>query len=383
MRKKKYTEPRPAIPPAIQNRLWGAAGGRCQFKGCNKSLLKHEPTKKKKKLAEIGHIISYSPDGPRGHRTKSKELATEFDNLMLLCPECHKLVDGKEFESQYSVELLTSFKQDHEKRVERLTSYQGDDYQVHILIFKAKIHGSTNHISISKEETLQAIEPYYTAHDEPFFIDLTNADFEKGYGLAMETIDEQVKAHIDNHHTSKEIKRLAVFALAPMPLLMYLGKKIGNKFPVWFYQRHRDTENWIWKDESIVPLDFEYILHKPEAVGNHKKVCIALSLSGKIQQESITEVLGADAPIYEITIPTPNTSFLTHYSQIKLFEKVFWNDTLQEINRLYPDAEIHLFPACPSPIALVCGKVLLSKVFKLAVYDFNRDKGGFIFAISL
>ncbi len=65
---------RPAIPETTQRELWARSAGRCEFRGCNKLLYKDGLTQKRSNLAIVSHIVSYSPDGPRGHMVRSKEL---------------------------------------------------------------------------------------------------------------------------------------------------------------------------------------------------------------------------------------------------------------------------------------------------------------------
>jgi SMODS-associated and fused to various effectors sensor domain len=45
---------------------------------------------------------------------------------------------------------------------------------------------------------------------------------------------------------------------------------------------------------------------------------------------------------------------------------------------------INLFPAVPAPIAVLCGRELLPKVHpRLRVYDYNKNNGGFTFALEV
>ena len=66
-------------------------------------------------ISNYAHIIGDSPKGPRGDKEKSKELAKDINNLILLCPECHKLIDSDE--DKYTVEVLRKMKREHEKRI--------------------------------------------------------------------------------------------------------------------------------------------------------------------------------------------------------------------------------------------------------------------------
>ena len=46
--------------------------------------------------------------------------------------------------------------------------------------------------------------------------------------------------------------------------------------------------------------------------------------------------------------------------------------------------ELHLFPAVPALIAILCGRELLPKVHpELLVYDFDKQKAGFTFQLKV
>ncbi|MDA8002504.1 MAG: HNH endonuclease [Alphaproteobacteria bacterium] len=62
----------------------------------------------------MAHIIARSPRGPRG---RSGGGSNSYDNLILLCPNCHKEIDQAGAEA-YPVEMLKRWKSQHEKMVQ-------------------------------------------------------------------------------------------------------------------------------------------------------------------------------------------------------------------------------------------------------------------------
>ena len=87
--------------------LFAKSGGRCQFEGCNKYLLRDDITSEELNDANIAHIVASSSNGPRG-ACNSHELSDDINNLMLLCKTHHKLVDDNP--EEYTVERLTEMK---------------------------------------------------------------------------------------------------------------------------------------------------------------------------------------------------------------------------------------------------------------------------------
>lgn len=47
-----------------------------------------------------------------------------------------------------------------------------------------------------------------------------------------------------------EIEHLSVFAIARLPLAIYLGAQLDDAVATDSYQRHRATDSWIWPDDD-------------------------------------------------------------------------------------------------------------------------------------
>lgn len=103
-------------------RLVGAAGGFCERPGCPTGSLWHELPSggDAVKLAEVAHIVAASDDGPRGDEEIATPELVAFENLILLCPNCHTIVDRAP--KEYSVATLQSWKAAHESRLRALLS---------------------------------------------------------------------------------------------------------------------------------------------------------------------------------------------------------------------------------------------------------------------
>ena len=88
-----------SVPEAVKLRLWGRAGGRCEYDGCNDRLWLDSLTKFEFNAAYVAHIIADSPGGPRGDSVLSDKLKADISNLMLICDKHHRLVDNAEVAS--------------------------------------------------------------------------------------------------------------------------------------------------------------------------------------------------------------------------------------------------------------------------------------------
>ena len=97
------------------NMLFAKAAGRCQFEGCNKPVLFDELTLREYNKSNVAHIVASSPKGARGDSTRSHLLSDKLSNLMLMCPEHHKLID--DFKADYPEERLLEMKRKHEAAI--------------------------------------------------------------------------------------------------------------------------------------------------------------------------------------------------------------------------------------------------------------------------
>lgn len=100
--------------------LWVRAGGRCQYAGCNATLLGDLVSGAERlNKAFVAHIVAADPGGPRGDPVRSYALADSLKNLMLLCHAHHHLVD-EEDEAGHPEARLLEMKTAHEARIEML-----------------------------------------------------------------------------------------------------------------------------------------------------------------------------------------------------------------------------------------------------------------------
>lgn len=93
--------------------LWGRAAGICSNPDCRTDLTVLLMDGRNFNVGEMAHVIASRPSGPRGGGTGGSD---EYENLVLLCPTCHRTVD-KAPTGTYSVEMLHQWKRDHEKSV--------------------------------------------------------------------------------------------------------------------------------------------------------------------------------------------------------------------------------------------------------------------------
>jgi hypothetical protein len=98
---------------SVQKNVLSASGNQCAFPGCSRLIfdLKHETL-----IGTIAHIQARSEKGPRFDANQSEEQNRSFGNLIALCAEHSKVVDGTKW-SDFSVATLLTWKIEHEAKV--------------------------------------------------------------------------------------------------------------------------------------------------------------------------------------------------------------------------------------------------------------------------
>src|SRR5262249_3527498 len=100
--------------------LWAQCGGFCQNPNCNRPLFASIGDNSVS-LANVAHIIGYGENGPRREHGLAQLMDKDgIGNLIMLCLDCHKIVD--ELERNYSVELMQGWKERHTKKISCLFS---------------------------------------------------------------------------------------------------------------------------------------------------------------------------------------------------------------------------------------------------------------------
>jgi len=350
------------------------AGGRCEFRGCNKYLLEHTITHSPGNFAQRAHIVGFKEHGPRGEHPLPHAQRNQLSNLMLLCAECHKEID--DHPTKYTVSSLRAQKSEHEQRIRMQTGMQ-PDMQTTVLVLKTPV--ASQSVEISRAAICEAVEPRYPGSDH-CIVDLTSVGEDDGgsfLDVAKRTIARRIGSIYEPQLDAPSPSHISVFALAPIPLLMFLGTKLSSKVSTAFYQRHRDTQDWRWKP-SGPPASYSTEIHREGT--DRSRVALLVSVSGKIALDDLPSEIDERFWVYEITLAdrSPNPDCLRLREDLEAF-RIEWQRVIRSILRDHGQVDqLHVFPAVPAPAAIVAGRELLPKVDPvLVVYDCDRANAGF------
>lgn len=369
------------IKPHVQQMLWGISAGRCQFSGCNKRLWENGVTKEQVNIAQKAHIWSFSPDGPRGNEGIDVEHLNDLRNLMLVCHECHKLIDEDKEGKIYSVPLLLKMKRDHEDRIDLAASITPNK-QSHILLYGANIgeHSSP----VNYKAAAEAIFPnHYPAEPHALELGLVRSpikDHDDGYWFfEKESLEKNFTTKVKNRLIEGEIKHLSIFGLAPQPLLIFLGKLLSDIPEANVYQRHREPQTWRWQDDGY---EIDFFVNEPSSINT--QVALNISLSATIDNSRIIKALGDGVSIWTLSIPHPHNDLMKSAEQLQAFRTLF-RSLMDRIKSTHGhECLLHVFPAAPVSVAIEIGRTLMPKAdMKMVLYDEIKEKNGFVKAFTL
>lgn len=372
------------IKKEVERELWTRAAGRCQFNGCNKLLYKSPVTQESVNISEKAHIYSFAKDGPRGWGpfiVNKKEL-NNIHNLMLMCHDCHRTIDQDKNGERYSAQLLRQWKNQHDQRVVIVTGIS-PEMKSHVVLYEA---------SIGKEKSPIQDDQCFLA----MFPDRFPAE-EKAIRLSMscdheDMSDDYWRTERDNLYNSFHRKispridendpaHFSLFALAPQPLLVYLGELFTDKISVDVYQPIREPKTWRWQNS---PDNFDFIINQPDNYNNQP--VLAISLSDNISPVRITSIIGEKVSIWELTVGKEylHNDFMRSKTQLSQFRKIFRKLMVLIKEKHGQSTPLQIFPAMPVSCAIEMGRVRMPKAdMPWVMYDQNNKLGKFIKTIEI
>ena len=365
-----------SIPTEIQRALWALSAGRCQFRSCNELLIGDLLIGKKHAIyGYVAHIIADSPAGARGDKVLSKTLARNVSNLMLLCGKCHRRVDN-EAPEQYPADVLRGMKREHEHRI-KMASGVDVDRASHVIRFGANI--GANEALVSTRALHEAMMPErWPVSEDTIDLEIVGSAFgdhqPEFWAFHQSNLAMQYRNLVAGKIERQDIRHASVFALAPQPLLIELGRQLSDILPVSVHQRHREPQTWAWQNDG--PL-IQYEVAEPEISSG--EIALVLGLSATLKKDRIEQALGANCTIWSISAANPGNDILRRPEDLAEFRRRL-RYLFDRIKAVHGEAgTINVFPALPVAAAVEVGRVWMPKAdLPLHIYDQNRRCGGFI-----
>ncbi|MCO7226630.1 ABC-three component system protein [Pleionea sp. CnH1-48] len=100
--------------PSHVRRLDTLSGNECAAPDCVRALIARDG---ETIISKICHIEAASKNGPRFNPAMSDDERRHYNNLILMCDECHEIIDNLDNEQKYPVSLLQEWKKEHEAKI--------------------------------------------------------------------------------------------------------------------------------------------------------------------------------------------------------------------------------------------------------------------------
>lgn len=104
-----------SISDKVKRKLIAASGGYCYNPSCHRCLFDVSDKGDITNIEEFAHIIGQKEKGPRGEDELPLCERDEFENIILLCPTCHTVIDKNP--NLYPKETLREWKREHENSI--------------------------------------------------------------------------------------------------------------------------------------------------------------------------------------------------------------------------------------------------------------------------
>lgn len=370
------------IKREVERELWGRAAARCEFSDCNRLLYKSGVTQESVNLAEMAHMYSFSKDGPRGWGpfTINKAGLNDVANLMLVCHDCHKLIDDDKKGEKYSADLLKRWKSEHETKVRIATGIPASK-RSHVVLYGSRIgdENSPLHFGAAYEGMFP---DWYPADDRPINLSMHSA-LDDGTPEFWTAEAQHLKKEFDKHIRPRieeaQPNHFSIFALASQPLLIQLGALLTDKVPAIVYQPVREPKTWRRQPH---PDGFSFLVNEPDEKSGPPVVLF--SLSDKVNHERVHTALGTKASIWEVTSSDCHNDCLRSEAQLSEF-RVKVRRLFVKLRESHPAAkEILIFPVMPVACAIELGRVRMPKADLLwVIYDHHNRLNAFIKRLTI
>ncbi|MGO9584678.1 MAG: SAVED domain-containing protein [Limisphaerales bacterium] len=340
--------------------LWGRAAGKCAVPECRIDLVvdatDHDPIVV---IGDIAHIEASSDKGPRANRKLSAKERDSYDNLILLCKNCHFRFDAQK--KNNTVLTIKQLRAEHEAWVrvslpERGCSTNGWN----VLVLQG------DH-PVDAAQTVAALSPDYPRR-KPTVI---SASANQRWPKTFKNLQKAIRKFLSQGDPFDS--RFAIFPLAPVSACIATGYLLTNRPRVRLFQHHRIQANWTWPKAKNAPHGLVATglpSKRTEKVGD---VVICFNLSARVERADFPVPKKSLLQIVDVSVAEPSVHWLKSPNQLEALGDTATR-VFASLLQHFPNAtRWHLFFAGPAPGAVKVGQQLNPTMTPpTQLYEFNR-----------
>jgi hypothetical protein len=342
--------------------LWGRAAGRCAMPECRVELFaeatEYDPVVV---IGEIAHVAGAADAGPRGAPELATARRNDYDNLILLCQNCHARIDGQT--GFYSVAKLKDIKQAHEVWVRASLPERGRSRTGWTAVALRGDH------PLDLGTAAEALSPDFVLGAPQVLQVPTDASDWQAIDAMIAAAARQLLSGEDTFD-----RRIAVFPLAPVSACISLGYHLTSRPHVRLFQHHRGERSWAWR-RQLAPAQDIVVSGLDEGPHRGRAATFAFHYSAAITDDVLIE---AAAPLdfrVDFRVHQPSTGWLQHPDQL-IWAAFEARRAFERAVQLAPDAAAwHLFYAGPAPLAVAIGQQLNPTMYPaIQLYEYRHKE---------
>ncbi len=365
------------VTPAIKDELTYLAGWRCQFAGCGRDLKRHGATGGRGRFSYFAHIVAASPGGPRGDTVLSKLLASELSNFMLLCDECHRLID-KVNPAKYTVEVLRKMREDNIAEVQRLLdSLQHKPAEVIAIV--GNIAGQPAQFGMDDAQEamwgagLRSTEAKPTRY---FYPGGQNHDVHSPayWGSLFQQMKSDLPALqtlLNGTRTGAARPRLAIFPMHSTSVLLLAGRVLGDTAATHLFQPHRNKvglgTRWAWHAAGALPtppLDKFRVEELHAHVQGQDEAILVVALTSDIDAARMPPSCASDGKLMLPTLcivgPTFDKDCMQQPEDLQLVGLAV-DAAMRKLQDEWSVRKVHLFVSAPASAVVAVGQKMQAR----------------------
>jgi hypothetical protein len=347
--------------PQTLKLLWGRAAGRCAMADCRVELFvtegDYDPVCV---IGEMGHIAASSNAGPRAHLELDMRARDSYENLILLCRNCHRKVDTLKL--SYPRERLLEIKANHEAWVRTALPERGfTNLRWNVLRLQGDFPFDPTTIT-------EALSPDQDAN----VLQISVSAVRESWSSIQESLRTQIDTLIAN--SDAVASRVAVFPLAPVSACVYTGYLLTNRLNVRGFQYHRDQATWVWP-KNLEGLTMPTVVEQVGSTPASAEIFFLFELSAPVDALETFKSRGKDCAVYRCSVPDLSTGWLKSKAQLdELGRKA--REMFEAAAIRYPASpRWHIFYAGPAPGGVVVGQQLNPTMIpEVQLYEFQRPR---------
>ncbi len=342
--------------------LWGRAAGHCAMPDCRVELFAeatdYDPVVV---IGDMAHVAGACDDGPRAEHELSLKARNDYENLILLCKNCHDRIDKQTRSNR--AERLKEIKQAHEAWVRASLPERGRSRTGWTIV------GLQGDHPIDLATADEALAPDFINGDPQWLKILSDPE-------DWQAVDTMIAAAARQLMISGDIfdQRIAVFPIAPVSACLALGYYLTSRPNVRHFQYHRDEHTWAWPRQGVPAQDIT-----ASGLDNEDPDCRVVTFlfhfSAAIVDAALAEIAAPTGRRVDVRVGRPSTAWLQHPDQVR-WAAVEARHGFERAMQLFPACERwRILYAGPAPVGVAIGQQLNPTMYPpVQLYEYRHKE---------